>query len=71
MTRIFRPCAIFICCAYAAPDSEFCPAHASLHAQGGLNLVTGKRDAGRRPRTRRRSEEARLPFESRQIHRPE
>ena len=52
MTR--RPCAVVICRAYAALDSEFCPAHASLHPQGGLNLFTGRLDTGRRPRTRRR-----------------
>ena len=37
-----RPCAIFICCAYAAPDSDYCPAHALLQAEGKLNAYTGK-----------------------------
>ncbi len=69
MTR--HPCTVVMCCAYAAPDSNFCPAHASLHAHGGLTLITGRLDTGRRPRTRQRREEARLPFEPRHIHRTE
>ena len=69
-----RPCAVVICCAYTAPSSEFCSAHASLHTQGGLNLFTGRLDTGRRPRTRRRraaNPQARLPFEPSQTHRTE
>ena len=67
-----RPCAVVICCAYAAPNSEFCPAHVSLHAQGLLNLDTGQLDTRRRSTTRRqRSGQAELPLEPNQTQQTE
>ena len=49
-----RPCSIRICCAYATPDSEYCPAHARLRAQGPLDLSTGKAVKRRRSTLGRR-----------------
>ena len=48
MTR--RPCAVVICCAYAAPDSAFCPVHRYLHAEGRLTVRPTKVVVRRPPR---------------------
>ena len=72
-----RPCAIFICCAYATPGSEFCSAHAHLQAQGQLDVDTGRAVTRRRSTSGRRRDgdgpnaDARLPLFGSRSHRTE
>ena len=72
-----RPCSISICCAYAAPESEYCPAHAHFLAEGLLDVYTGtvsRRRPGRSHRRRSADEpnaEAWLPLPDDQPHRTE